>query len=657
MSPSLAYLEKKLKDIDKEFPSAKLEGLAFQLTQNESLGLNGHPSDFKVAIPHTKWPVTKGLELPATKFPSALQDAFKDVLKHGTKDKTTCWIDIATLNPAPEFFTESTGGDGKDSVFQAIADVIEKIPHSESPVVRILVGIEGGDHKTREKLWEDSRNRVAQMFWKKEGDKTVRRIEHPNAKLYVGYYGPTFELGTSEASAWLKTLGRSVEQVVKDNAALIQKSTGKPPTTENLDIVGLITEYVKKELPTISWNHAKLLVVNGEVIMTGGGNFWDEYKGSRNDIFDHQVKIKGDAAVTAHKYMDYFFKYLNHIPDTDGRSFLRSISFKDDPELPNWASKTSAPIAKFEPTGTGKYPVLTVGRLGDWHGSMAQIPFPVQVVDAIRDVAVNVLWNSLPDSEKGAKMVKIDHALREDLNALGISLDAFQTLQINPVAWASRLARRVAIEYAEKSVYISQQMIVDTLQIGDGKTQYDEAVKKINAKVAGANQAYVPWDGAIWPYDFLLALGYALSNISKSSDGDAVYIVLTSTDLKQAGWADKRQVSEIKKRLTILMKGMSEHAAIADLPYYGSFIPAEQVDDAIKNHLKFKRIGKNNGAVYCHNKIVCVDQQLLYVGSDNLYPCYNEEHGVWIDDPDTIKSWKETYWDGLWDRFSVDAKD
>lgn len=54
-----------------------------------------------------------------------------------------------------------------------------------------------------------------------------------------------------------------------------------------------------------------------------------------------------------------------------------------------------------------------------------------------------------------------------------------------------------------------------------------------------------------------------------------------------------------------------------------------------------------------HSKVVCVDDKLLYIGSDNIYPSYNEEHGVWIDDDATIKAWKEKIWTELWDHRTI----
>ena len=55
--------------------------------------------------------------------------------------------------------------------------------------------------------------------------------------------------------------------------------------------------------------------------MTGGGNYWREYmtdqraNGKPDDridhnIIDHQAKVVGDAAVSAHKWADYFWTYI-----------------------------------------------------------------------------------------------------------------------------------------------------------------------------------------------------------------------------------------------------------------------------------------------------------------------------------------------------------
>jgi phosphatidylserine/phosphatidylglycerophosphate/cardiolipin synthase-like enzyme len=62
------------------------------------------------------------------------------------------------------------------------------------------------------------------------------------------------------------------------------------------------------QLQALSWNHGKILAVNGKTLMTGGANYWDQNTTKVYDIIEQQAKIKGDAAVSAHLWSDYFWR-------------------------------------------------------------------------------------------------------------------------------------------------------------------------------------------------------------------------------------------------------------------------------------------------------------------------------------------------------------
>lgn len=38
---------------------------------------------------------------------------------------------------------------------------------------------------------------------------------------------------------------------------------------------------------------------------------------------------------------------------------------------------------------------------------------------------------------------------------------------------------------------------------------------------------------------------------------------------------------------------------------------------------------------------------MMYFGSDNAYPHYNEEHGRGVENPDLTKAWKTKFWDTI----------
>lgn len=88
------------------------------------------------------------------------------------------------------------------------------------------------------------------------------------------------------------------------------------------------------------------------------------------------------------------------------------------------------------------------------------------------------------------------------------------------------------------------------------------------------------------------------------------------------------------------------------LPTIQGGIAADKIDGAIENYLHFRRTATSNvsaGAdLYNHSKVVVVDGRLMYVGSDNAYPNYNEEHGVWIEDQPTIDKYLKEFMEDFW---------
>lgn len=65
-----------------------------------------------------------------------------------------------------------------------------------------------------------------------------------------------------------------------------------------------------------------------------------------------------------------------------------------------------------------------------------------------------------------------------------------------------------------------------------------------------------------------------------------------------------------------------------------------------------KRVLDGEGT-HMHAKTVCVDRQLLYIGSDNAYPHYNEEHGCWVEEQKNVEAFMKEFYEGLWTRSTV----
>ena len=345
-------------------------------------------------------------------------------------------------------------------------------------------------------------------------------------------------------------LGKWFSSQLKSLIALGPKAAGK--AIEGLNVKAVTAYLIKAGLPSISWNHAKLVAVNGSTSMTGGGNFWPEYRNDSHEIIDMQAKVLGDAAVSAHKYCNYFWDYLNalakispnaedNIKDDDKidtNSFMSMIKLSGNrkgwmdpktavplfPPPPDWVKSASAPPKSDQ----AKIPVLTVAKLGDWTGTMkTHVRFPVQFIDALRDIVRNVFWNILQSLDSKLFGVTLKalayNTVAQQLSnkaMLGKNGLASQNVNISPAAWASRVARCHAIATAKTSVRICTELFatflmeqhetqvtgpVATQGAGndpnkksedDPKDAYKEILATINKNLDPKSQ----WNGRIWPF-------------------------------------------------------------------------------------------------------------------------------------------------------------
>lgn len=81
-------------------------------------------------------------------------------------------------------------------------------------------------------------------------------------------------------------------------------------------------------------------------------------------------------------------------------------------------------------------------------------------------------------------------------------------------------------------------------------------------------------------------------------------------------------------------------------------IPADRdVRDIVKLFFSCQAVNdtKQEGKIANHSKLVVVDDCVCYIGSDNAYPSFLPEFGIWIDDAPSIEAFVEKYWNPLVD--------
>jgi len=132
------------------------------------------------------------------------------------------------------------------------------------------------------------------------------------------------------------------------------------------------------------------------------------------------------------------------------------------------------------------------------------------------------------------------------------------------------------------------------------------------------------------------------NNRERLNDKNGIWIVITSSKpWDHPDWEDKSRVGELVARVKALFTLQNFLVDPAKQP---------ELDAFVDERLHVARILNDKGPHLCHAKNICVDRNLMYIGSDNTYPTYNEEHGVWVQDETAIDQWYEGFWEGLWER-------
>ncbi|KAK6072998.1 glycoside hydrolase family 3 protein [Seiridium cupressi] len=394
------------------------------------------------------------------------------------------------------------------------------------------------------KYWDTFRLEFENIFWDKEGH---HLIQHPPAVYHAA------------------------KKAIGDIAGLVAPYVLGVPKDKLTQMLNMMFENVSM---SVSWNHGKILAVGGKTMMTGGVNYWPHYTAKDpRKIIGVQSVVTGDATISAHLYAEYFWNYTNSM----AADSIPWTSTQQDNKIPLFKNTN----ARRSASDKGLIPVLSVARMGDWHGSTFTLDYPVQIFDGMRDVLDFV----------------------EAANKLSDDGPYFKGLITG------------LLGYSPASVRLCNQSIVGTLQ--EGATRYDSLVAWAKGNCPNSG-----WDGKLVPYDLLLAIAKDFYRVRDEISNDSgVFVVLAAHSDDQ--------------------------------------LTAKKCGDTVDKKLQLKRVEakKTHGTSIIHTKTYCIDHDLLYIGSDNPYPSYNEEHGIWVEDQAAISSWRDGFWDKLWSDTEAVSKD
>ena len=351
-----------------------------------------------------------------------------------------------------------------------------------------------------------------------------------------------------------------------------------------------------------SWTHAKMVAIDGQTAMAGGMNFWTDYIPSNapNHHIPHDVSIhlNGKAATASHQFANTIWDYAADHIQSDPLVFkswqLGTPNFEE--KLP----PTFDPNKFVIPPQPEAIPVLAVGNLGLWLKGSQQA----------------LLREAMAGINDPSKQVQPQNTYSIVEKAFNVLLDfPFSTFDMpsSKATNASTTARHLLLQKVASNghIRISQQKIADTDLVGKD--------------IPSTDRGGVPWPGPLMSaivdamiqknvtVDIIVSNhveGYSpVGGYSDDMGAKALYGVIVELLARALGGSTNKAQNIAKKLLTI-----------------------KSTTTPISNHAK----------------IWIVDDQVFYVGSDNVYPAYLQEFGYVIGSVEKTNGFIQDYWNPMW---------
>jgi phosphatidylserine/phosphatidylglycerophosphate/cardiolipin synthase-like enzyme len=163
----------------------------------------------------------------------------------------------------------------------------------------------------------------------------ARRGRPVTVRLIVGQYPPD----NVDVPAFYKALTSGLDSI--PNARL------------TVAVAAFRSCVVFEDCDSYSWNHAKIVTVDGVDALVGGHNMWSQDYLIDDPVSDLSMRVRGPAAASAARYADRLWEYV--CANRDRKASISLASTTGDCPTP-----AVLPATK----GTGGVPILAVGRLG-----------------------------------------------------------------------------------------------------------------------------------------------------------------------------------------------------------------------------------------------------------------------------------------------------
>lgn len=337
-----------------------------------------------------------------------------------------------------------------------------------------------------------------------------------------------------------------------------------------------------------SWNHAKIFAIDGVISFVGGQNYWSDYITSPSTPYDVSIQVSGSATTAAHLFANYLWNYV--ASPIDGSTFHETWVLgpqnSTTQDLPLQFVPGNYPV----PHQPEQIPILAVGNLGLWGGA-EQVYAGLDLLAQSTDLYPENTYNELVNAKNRGVLFPFN-------------------------SWAASYSIAMQASIAARSIMIRNVQQGGYIRISQQKF---------------ANTDIEPSSGyVLWPMQLLNDIVEAIK-----SKGATVNILVSNHivgDSLKDGYSDDMGAAA----LTGIIQGMlTQH------------VSKKRAALLVSQLLTVKEM---TAGTFNHGKVCIIDDQVFYVGSDNVYPAYLQEFGYVVGDRNTTMQFIKRYWSPLWNK-------
>lgn len=157
-----------------------------------------------------------------------------------------------------------------------------------------------------------------------------------------------------------------------------------------------------------SWNHSKIIAVDGEHLLTGGHNLWDDHYLKTDPVHDISIEMRGKVAHDGHMFANKMWEFIKKtdkglsvtkwFPDWVPLPKHRRVGVSQWPKRLSDYPPAYVPLLNPSMELPGReVPVLSMGRYGALHKVEAQANPSDSAISAMIDSAKRIIKLSLQD--------------------------------------------------------------------------------------------------------------------------------------------------------------------------------------------------------------------------------------------------------------------